>query len=393
MLDMRKRIPLVLTLLFFSCFCHAQTELRIWTGRLQPQLKRIAERFYQDTGVRVKVESPANMTRQFEIVAAAGEGPDMLLWAHDMLGGWYQSGLIARVEPSPQLLGGANPLAWQAVSVDGNYTAWPLLLEAVSLVYNPALIDGPMRDFSQWPQIAKRLKADGKHALAWEYENPYYSWPLLASQGGNIFALEVGGVNPVQTGIDQPGAISAAMAIGNWVNQGLLPEGISYGDMMRMFVKGELAMMINGPWCWRDLKRNQVEFAVTLLPKLNGKPLKPFVGVYAVAVNSYSQQQMLAGLFIREYLMSPYGQQLLQSDGGSGFPVSNLLAEEARKDPHLQGLVASIYQGEPMPNLPQMRLFWPVMQTALSNIGSGRQSADEALQGAAERITKSDKGQ
>ncbi len=41
-----------------------------------------------------------------------------------------------------------------------------------------------------------------------------------------------------------------------------------------------------------------------------------------------------------------------------------------------------------MPNIPQMGVFWSAMEPALTNITSGRQSVDAALDDAAKRIVK-----
>ncbi|MEP2607568.1 MAG: maltose/maltodextrin ABC transporter substrate-binding protein MalE, partial [Marinobacter sp.] len=44
--------------------------------------------------------------------------------------------------------------------------------------------------------------------------------------------------------------------------------------------------------------------------------------------------------------------------------------------------------GEPMPSVPAMGAFWSSMGPALQNITSGRQSVEDALNSAAQRITR-----
>jgi maltose/maltodextrin transport system substrate-binding protein len=41
-----------------------------------------------------------------------------------------------------------------------------------------------------------------------------------------------------------------------------------------------------------------------------------------------------------------------------------------------------------MPNVPEMGAFWSAMAAALTNISSGRQEVDAALDDAAKRITR-----
>ncbi|MDI5829476.1 extracellular solute-binding protein, partial [Salmonella enterica subsp. enterica serovar Kentucky] len=43
---------------------------------------------------------PDKLEEKFPQVAATGDGPDIIFWAHDRFGGYAQSGLLAEVTPS-----------------------------------------------------------------------------------------------------------------------------------------------------------------------------------------------------------------------------------------------------------------------------------------------------
>ena len=58
----------------------------------------------------------------------------------------------------------------------------------------------------------------------------------------------------------------------------------------------------------------------------------------------------------------------------------------AALDPRIKATMANAINGEPMPNVPEMNRFWSAFQQALKNSTSGRQSVDEALKVAADRI-------
>lgn len=45
------------------------------------------------------VEHPDKLEEKFPQVAATGDGPDIIFWAHDRFGGYAQSGLLAEVTP------------------------------------------------------------------------------------------------------------------------------------------------------------------------------------------------------------------------------------------------------------------------------------------------------
>ncbi len=38
--------------------------------------------------------------------------------------------------------------------------------------------------------------------------------------------------------------------------------------------KGDVAMMISGPWAWANLKKAKIDFGVAPIPSIGGKPLE-----------------------------------------------------------------------------------------------------------------------
>ncbi|MCW1936463.1 hypothetical protein OMD46_09330 [Pseudomonas sp. MDMC_285] len=61
---------------------------------------------------------------------------------------------------------------------------------------------------------------------------------------------------------------------------------------------------------------------------------------------------------------------------------------ELASDPLIKATFDNAQLGQPMPNVPEMGAFWSAMAPALSNITSGRQTVDAALDDAAKRIAK-----
>ena len=73
-------------------------KLLIWIGvnRDQAELQAIDEKFTADLGIPVTVEVvDPDLPQKFQQAAATGDGPDIVLWAHDRFGEWAQGGLIA----------------------------------------------------------------------------------------------------------------------------------------------------------------------------------------------------------------------------------------------------------------------------------------------------------
>ena len=59
-------------------------------------LAEVGKKFEQETGIHVTVEHPDKMEEKYSQVAATGDGPDIIFWAHDRFGGYAQSGQRGR---------------------------------------------------------------------------------------------------------------------------------------------------------------------------------------------------------------------------------------------------------------------------------------------------------
>ncbi len=46
-------------------------------------LAEVGKKFEKDTGIKVTVEHPDKLEEKFPQVAATGDGPDIIFWAHD----------------------------------------------------------------------------------------------------------------------------------------------------------------------------------------------------------------------------------------------------------------------------------------------------------------------
>jgi maltose/maltodextrin transport system substrate-binding protein len=154
-------------------------QLLIWMDSERAKgLRPIAAQFKHDWGIDVTIDAPANIVNDFRFDAEAGKGPDIVIWAHDKVGEWADSGLISRVRPSPELVRNVYPPAWEAVQHRDSFWGYPLALETVTLIYNKKLIVGrPPTDLSQLVSINRLVEAKhpGVRTILWDYASPYYS--------------------------------------------------------------------------------------------------------------------------------------------------------------------------------------------------------------------------
>jgi maltose/maltodextrin transport system substrate-binding protein len=352
-------------------------------------LQKVGDRFAEKSGVKVTVEHPEDAPAKFQQAAAAGQGPDVWCWPHDRIGEWIQGGLIVPVDPSKAIMAGIDAKAWKAFTVGGKIWGYPLSIEAVGLIYNKALAPTPPRTFDEVVKLDKKLKAQGKSAILWDYNNTYFTWPLLAANGGYVFAKKPSGdLDPAKVGVNSPGALQGATLLAKLVGDGVMPKGATYSAMEAGFGKGEVAMMINGPWAWENAKKAGIDFGVTTIPAVGKSPGKPFIGVLGCMISKPAgENTAVAKEFIERYVLSMDGLETINADVPLGTPANKAFFKKLSSNPNIKATMANAQLGEPMPNIPEMGKFWAAMASALENITNGKQTPKEALDGAAARMT------
>ncbi|MCP4993957.1 MAG: extracellular solute-binding protein, partial [Gammaproteobacteria bacterium] len=142
-------------------------------------LQKVGDKFTKDTGIPVTVEHPEDAPNKFQQAAAAGKGPDIWIWAHDRLGEWVDGGLLSPISPSTKIRNSIEKKGWDAFTMKGKTWGYPITFEAVGLIYNKALVPNPPKTFEEIPALDKTLSKQGKNAILWDYNNTYFTWPLL----------------------------------------------------------------------------------------------------------------------------------------------------------------------------------------------------------------------
>ena len=350
-------------------------------------LQKVGDEFAKKTGVQVTVEHPEDAPGKFQQAAAAGKGPDIWIWAHDRIGEWIAGGLLQPLTPSKKVQAEIDPLAWKAFNVGGKTWGYPISIEAVALVYNKDLVPVPPKSFEEVIALDKKLSATGKKAILWDYNNTFFTWPLLAANGGYPFKLKAdGNYDPADTGVNNAGALKGAELLSKLIKDGVMPKGAGYADMEAGMAQGKVAMMINGAWSWDNLKKSKINFGVAKIPTVAGKKAAPFVGVIGAMISKASPNRDVAVEFIENYMLAVKGLKMINDDVPLGTPASKTLFAELKNDPNIQATMASAQDGAPMPNNPEMGRFWSSMGSALQNLTEGRQAPKEALDAAATRI-------
>jgi maltose/maltodextrin transport system substrate-binding protein len=350
-------------------------------------LQKVGDIFEKASGVKVVVEHPEDAPPKFQAAAGAGKGPDIFCWPHDRAGEFAKGGLIVPVHPSKAVRDDIEPAAWDAFRYHGKLWGYPVGIETLSLIYNKALVKTPPKSWEEVYRLDRELQAQGRKAILWEFNKSFFSWPIFGSAGAYVFARDANGdYNPRKVGVNNAGAVRAGELVRDMIVKGLMPKSAVYADMEAAFSRGDVAMMVSGPWAWDNVRKSRIDFGVAPIPGIDGGPAKPFIGVLGCMITAPSKQKDIAREFIEAFLLKPENLRLVNADVPLGVPASKAFYAELASDPHIRASKESTNHGEAIPNIPETGRFWTAVDAALEAITNGQQSPKAALDGAAARM-------
>jgi maltose/maltodextrin transport system substrate-binding protein len=386
-----RRLAFACAALLAACEATAANppELLVWINgdKGYTGMQKVGDEFTRVSGVRVVVQHPEAAPDKFQSSSGAGKGPDIFCWPHDRVGEWAKSGLVVPVRPSPRVRDEIEESAWQAFTYRGKVWGYPLSIEAIGLMYNKALVKVPPASFEEVIRLDAELAKQGRKAILWDYNKSFFTWPLLAAGGGYLFARDAkGDFDPTRVGVNTPGAVAGATLLGELIRNGQMPRGAGYAEMEASFNRGEVAMMITGPWAWDNARRSRIDFGVAPIPSVGGNAAKPFVGVLGCMIAAPSKVKDLAREFIEYHLLRVDSLKTINADVPLGTPANKAFYAELSSDPNIAATMENARRGEPIPNIPETGRFFTAMDAALEAISNGRQAPKAALDGAAARM-------
>ncbi|MEO6276342.1 maltose/maltodextrin ABC transporter substrate-binding protein MalE [Roseateles sp.] len=351
-------------------------------------LQTVGDAFEKVSGVKVVVEHPVDPTDKFQQAAGAGKGPDIFCWPHDRVGEWAKAGLLTPLRPSARLKAESEETAWAALSYRGRIWGYPIAIETTGLIYNKALVPTPPATWDEVIALDKKLAAQSKHAVLWDYNKSFFSWPMMAGAGGVIFGRNAqGDFDASKVDVNNAGALAGAQMIERLVKDGHMPKGARYSEMEAAFARGDVAMMISGPWAWDNARKAKIDIGVAPIPAvIAGKPSKSFVGVLGCMISAPSKNKDIAKEFIENHLMRPEALKVLDANVPIGVPANKAFYAELSVNPLIAASMVNARNGAPIPNIPEVGRFWTAMDAALEAITNGLQSPKDALDGAAARM-------
>ena len=363
----------------------SDAELVIWADETRaPVLEDIGAAFTAAYGVPIVVQQLGfgDIRDNAKVAIPAGEGPDILISAHDALGELVASGIIAPVnlgETESEFV----EAAIDAFSYDGELYGMPYAMENVALIYNPDLVSQVPEDLAGLRTLSAQIQSSGRaeYGFLRQEGDPYHFFPIQTAFGGYVFGRGAdGSYNPNDVGIDSAGSIEAAKWLGRMVQEGLIPAGIDWDTYHSLFESGRAAMIITGPWALDRLDASGVNYRIAPIPGGG----RPFLGVQGFMVSAFSENRALASAFLTEFAGTTDVMLELFERGGRAPAHSGALALVDNE--RVTAFAEAGINGLPMPAIPEMSAVWTAWGDALTLIMLGEVEPEEAFTNAASQI-------
>ena len=368
-------------------------DLVIWTDALKiDTVKKVADAFGEANGISVEVQAiSSDLQPNFVTANSAGNGPDVVVGAHDWIGNLVQNGAIEPLQLTPDQLEGYSPKAVDATTYDGQLYGVPYGIEALALYRNtdvapdePKTLDDAI---SEGEAAVKAGKVDSALNLpVGENGDAYHMEPILTSLGGYIFGEgSDGGYNPEDVGIGKPGSIAAAKKISELAKAKVLRSSISGDNSIALFTSGKAAFLISGPWALPDVQKSGIKYAIQPVPGFaGGDPAQPFMGAQAFMVASGAQNEAFAQEFVTNGVNTEEAMQTLYD--GTKLPPAMTAVQDKVDDPDLKVFTDAANGAGPMPAIPAMGSVWEPLGKAYAAIVGGADPT-KTMQDAGKTIT------
>ena len=350
--------------------------ITVWADDTRyPQLLEFSKDFTEKTkiGLNVVQKPTADITQEFITQVPTGNGPDVIVTAHDGLGQLVVNGVVGTVD-----LGSAKadlaPAAVQGVTYGGQTYGMPYAVESVALIRNNKLTQDTPATFDDMIASGKATGAERPFVVQ-AGENgeldPYHVYAFQTSFGAPVFMQEADGSYTDQLGLKGPEGAAFAEWLKAQGGAGILDLSVSADIAKQTFLDGKAPYIVTGPWNTDAFRKAGMDISVLPIPSAGGKEAQPFVGVQAFFPSAKTENGLLVSKFM-QYMGTKDVQQKMFDLGGR-VPAMTSVAEGI-SDPDIKGFAEVSGKGVPMPAIPAMSAVWEFWGATEGNIVAGKEA-------------------
>lgn len=362
----------------------AVATLTIWADDTRyDQVQTLAEDFTASSGVAVNVvkKSEGDMDTEFTSQVPTGNGPDLIVMAHDKLGALVANGVVAPVDLG-QTKDQFSDVAIKAVTYDGQTYGVPYAVESVALVRNNALTKDEPKTYDDMIASGKATGAEYPFIIQMGTEgDPYHFYGFQTSFGAPVFNTNADGEYTSELAMGGSGGTDFA----NWLkaqgDAGVISPSITGDIAKQAFLDGKAAYTVTGPWNVDAFRKAGLDVSVLPIPAAGSQAAQPFVGVQMFYQSAKSANPVAAKQFFN-YLATPDAQEEMQKLGGRASAMPEVASKSDDQD--IKDFAKVAESGALAPAIPAMGKVWSFWGTTEANIAKG---AEEPEAGWATMIT------
>lgn len=363
-------------------------KLVVWAAQEQKDfLETMGKEFEEKYGISVEYQVVGSSDALNRILkdGPAGVGADVFMLAHDQLNQSVDAGVVLPNDYYEEdTRENFVETAVDAVTaMDGTLYGYPRNIETYLLYYNKNLVKP--EDLASWDTIKEfarsyNVPAEKKFGVMWKLDDTYFNYSFIAGNGGYVFGNN--NTDPSDIGLNNDGAVEAMTFMHSMKE--VMPFNVADATSdvkTELFQQGKLGINLDGIWMLGSFKDSKLGFevgAVPLPPMPNGNSPKPFAGVQAYFVSSFSQFPNAARLFAH-YVSSEEAAAKLYEISGVVSARKGLDQDPAFQDDLVKAFMKQFETVEPMPSIPETGSFWTAMGPVYPSIWDNNEAPKAAL--------------
>ena len=359
----------------------SETNVRLWhsyRGKEKAALEALCDDFNaRFVPLHIEAQEVPNhaMRDKITVTVPRGTGPDLFIYAHNVVGDWVEKGgtlvplgsYVKKFDSFEDLGARYFPAAVKALTYQRSLYGLPLALKSHALFYNKALLSavpGTTDELRAAARAATHLDrpADERiYGLVYEGFKLYNHAPWAHGFGAVILdEQEV-------PHLDSEEMAASVRFVRSLAEDGSLPPDINDAMVTSMFNDGRAAMVVNGPWFLGEID-DGVDYGVALLPQItDGSRAQPYLGSEGIFLSACAKNPDAAFQVIR-YLTSDEAAKTRFVDGRQVVANRWVYDDEAlvaAADPSLSVFREQAQHAVIMPSSAKMQPVWSTMDNAL----------------------------
>lgn len=358
----------------------AGATLVIWADEKRAKaITPLAAAWATENGVTVKVESIAtDITTKFKTASQAGNPPDVVVWAHDVIGDFVQNSAIDPVQGLDT--SGFDPIAIKGMTFGGQLYGVPYSVENIALIRNTDLAPTAPATMEDLQVVGKKLVTDKKATEIMALQvgqkgDPYHIYPVFTSGGGSFFGLtSTGDPDPKLVTVDSPESIAAGQKLYDMGEKGTgaLKRSIDDKNAIPLFTGKKTAFLVSGPWSISDITKAGINYDVGPIPPFaDGTPAGPFIGINGFYVASKGANKTLAQEFVTSLVPTLDFQVGLYQAEPRRPALTAAVDQVKADDPNIPKFAEAAKSGVILPAIPAMGQVWTPFGVAEAAIVGG----------------------